>query len=381
MLASIALAAAACGSDSAAADAAESVATEATDGDTTSDPPVETTAPAAEPGTTDGDAAMPDLSGQEIVVSTFPFGVEDFEANFVVPFEEATGATIEIESGSNADRLTQMQLNDGDTGVDVMLLSDYYAALGQQDELFQTFTEAEVPNLSELKDFATEDAFDGPAFTYQLNGILYRTDEIDAEEAADWSVFGNEAYSGRLALPDIAVTAGQLTIAGIAEQYGSGPFDIDTAFEQMSEWSPGILQFYSSTTEVTNLMVQGEIYAAPTIHAFAAPLVEAGEPISWTPPETGRYMATNRLMIPTGAPNADGAYAFINYLLSFEAQSAMASTDLPVRPEVEPPATMIDLAGDAASDPTGAGYSTLDPTTVVENRDEWVERFAREVSG
>lgn len=326
---------------------------------------------------------MPDLSGQTIVVSTYPFGIEEFEAAFVVPFEDATGATVEIESGSNADRLTQLQLNDGDTGVDVVFISDYFAAVGQEDDLFQPFGPDKVPNLAEIQEFAVDDAYLGPAYTYQLNGILYRTDQLDADEARNWDLFGSDEYAGRLALPDIAVTAGQLTVSGIAAQYGSDPYDVDAAFATMSDWSDGILQFYSSSTETTNLMVQGEIYAAPVINAFASGLVEAGEPISWVPPAEGRFMATNRLMIPTGAPNLEGAYAFIDYVLSAEAQAANVEAvgDLSVHPDVEPPAIMVELAGEAASDPIAAGYQTLDPEVIVANRDDWVERFAREVVG
>ncbi|TDC79982.1 extracellular solute-binding protein [Streptomyces hainanensis] len=321
------------------------------------------------------------LEGATIVVSTFPFGVEDFEANVVEPFEEATGATVEIESGSNADRLTQLQLAGGDPGIDVMLISDTFAALGQDQGLFQEFDSGDVPNLDAIAEFAADDAYAGPAYTYQLNGVLYRTDQLSAEEAADWSVFGDPAYSGKVALPDISATAGQLTASGIGEQFGDGPYDMDTAFETMGGWSSGVLQFYSSTTEVTNLISQGEIAAVPTISAFVPPLIAAGEPVDWVPPAEGRYLATNRLMVPDGAPNTAGAYAFIDYMLSVEAQQASVESDLPVNPEVAPSETFAELMGEAATDPIAAGYQTLDPRQLVDNRTEWVERFAREVSG
>lgn len=94
-------------------------------------------------------------------------------------------------------------------------------------------------------------------------------------------------------------------------------------------------------------------------------------------------MATNRAMIPAGAPNEEGAYAFIDYLLSVEAQQASAETvgDLPVNLDIEMPEGITAVVGDIALDPTAAGYATLDPNEVVPNRDEWVERFAREVVG
>ena len=328
------------------------------------------------------DSASSDGDTTKIVVSTFPFGVEEFQEAIFDPFTEATGIEVEVETGSNADRLSKLQLADGDPGIDVMLISDYYAALGQEDDLFQDFDESDVPNLANIADFALEEGYVGPAYSYQLNGTLYNTDELTAEEAADWAIYGDEAYAGRVALPDISVTAGQLTVSGVGEAYGDGPYDIDTALETLGDWAPGVLQFYSSSTEVTNLLTQGEIVAADALSGFATNLVASGEPVGWTAPDEGRYMATNRAMIPTGAENVDGAYAFIDYLLSIEAQTASAEIvgDLPVNLEATIPSTIVDVVGDIATDPIAAGYSTLDPSELVSTRGEWVERFAREVT-
>lgn len=330
-------------------------------------------------GGTDDEAAG---SSDSIVVSAFPFGVEQFQAAIVDPFTEKTGIEVEIETGSNADRLSQLQLAGGDAGIDVMLISDSFAASGQEQGLFQDFDESDVPNLGAIADFAVEDGYDGPAYSYQLNGTLYSTADLTAEQAADWSLYADPANSGRLAFPDISVTAGQLAVSGVAETFGSGPYDVDTAFETIGGWAPGILQFYTSSTEVTNLLTQGEIVAADALSGFATTLVASGEPVAWTAPAEGRFMATNRAMIPSGAANVEGAYAFIDYLLSVEAQTASAEIvgDLPVALDATIPSEITDVVGDIAADPIAAGYATLDPAEIVPNRAQWVERFAREVA-
>lgn len=318
-----------------------------------------------------------------LVVSTFPFGVEQFQEAVIDPFTEKTGIKVEVATGSNSDRLSQLQLAGGvDPGVDVMLISDFYAALGQKDDLFQEVDAKKVPALSEIADFAKDGSYLGPAYSYQLNGTLYRTDELSKEQAADWELYGDKKYAGRLALPDIAPTAGQLTVSGVADVYGDGPYDVDTAFKVMGGWAPNVLQFYSSSTEVTNLITQGEIVAADALNGFATELVAAGEPIAWTAPAKGAYMATNRAMIPTGAANVDAANTFIDYLLSAEAQSASADIvgDLPVNPGAEIPEKLRAVVGDIADDPIAAGYRTLDPKELVPTRNDWVERFAREVA-
>ncbi|MDQ4215798.1 extracellular solute-binding protein [Microbacterium sp. ASV81] len=335
-------------------------------------------APAAAPSAT---SAAPE--SKTLVVSTFPFGVDQLKQAVIDPFTKATGITVQIDTGSNSDRISKLQLAAGvDPGVDVMMISDFYAALGQKDDLFQKVDASKVPALKDIASFAKESAYDGPAYSYQLNGTLYRTDALDKKQAADWSLYGNKAYAGKLALPDIAVTAGQLTISGVGTAYGKGPYDVDSAFKTMHGWAPNVLQFYSSSTEVTNLITQKEIVAADALNGFATKLVASGEPIAWTAPSKGAYMATNRAMIPKGAAHTDAAYKFIQYLLGVEAQTASAKLvgDLPVNPGATIPKEIQAVVGDIGKDPMAAGYKTLDPSKLVPTRSQWVDRFAREVT-
>ncbi|GAB7046256.1 ABC transporter substrate-binding protein [Catenuloplanes indicus] len=317
-----------------------------------------------------------------LVLSTFPFGVEEFTEAVIDPFTKATGIEVEVETGSNADRLSQLQVAGDKPGADVMLISDYYAALGQQDRLFQPVPAEKVPNLADVAEFAKEAAYQGPAYSYQLNGIVYSTEAMNADEAATWDVFAG-AHKGKVALPDISVTAGQLMISGVAASYGSGPYDVDAAYRKLAEWKPGVLQFYSSSTEVTNLLTQGEIVAADTLNGFATNLIADGEKVAWVPPATGRYMATNRAMIPATAANTENAYKFIDYLLSAEAQTSSAELvgDLPVNNGANVPQTLTVVVGGIVTDPVAAGYATLDPARLVPTRKDWVDRFAREVTG
>ncbi|MFF2605069.1 extracellular solute-binding protein [Arthrobacter koreensis] len=329
-----------------------------------------------------GSDSSSDAESKTLVLSAFPFGAEAFEEAVVKPFEEKTGITVEIETGSNADRLSSLELAGGDSGVDVMLMSDFYAAMGEEKDLFQDVNAEKVPNLENIADFAVSDDFSGPSYSYQLNGVLYRTGDVSAEEAASWDLYGNADYAGRVAFPDISTTGGQLSVTGVADTYGQDPYDIDAALEAIGGWSPNILKFVSSSTEITNLLVQGEIVASPTLNGFATDLIENGEPVAWTATDEGRYMATNRVLIPSGAKNVDAAHEFIDYLLSTEAQTASAELvgDLPVNPEATVPDSLTAVVGDIAADPIAAGFSTLDFPTIVANYDTWVDRFAREAS-
>ncbi|GAA3669984.1 extracellular solute-binding protein [Microbacterium marinilacus] len=328
-------------------------------------------------------APSSDEASDTIVVSTFPFGVEQFQEAIVDPFTEATGIQVEVETGSNSDRLSQLELSAGDPGVDVMLLSDTYVALGQDSDLFEWIDAEDVPTIDDVTELVPEGAYAGPAYTYQLNGTLYDTEALSAEEAADWSLYGDPGLAGRVALPDISASSGQLLVAGVGSTYGDGPYDVDAALEQLAGWAPGVLQFYTSSTEVTNLLTQGEIVAANSLSGFAITLAENDDRYAFAQPASGAYMTTNHAVIPEGAPNEDAAKQFIDYLLGVEAQTAAGELvgDLPVNPDAAVPERATAVLGDVPADPIGAGYQTLDPAEVVAIRDDLVERFAREVTG
>lgn len=329
----------------------------------------------------DGGSQAGASDDKTLVLSTFAFGVDDFKKAVVEPFTKATGIQVEVETGSNADRLSKLELNKN-SGVDLMLISDYYAAAGQAKDLFEKADPAQIPNMAKVAPFAVEEKLNGPAYTFQLNGIMYRTDAMDTATAAKWDTLGVAANAKKIALPDLAATSGQLTLSGISANYGSGPFDVDKGFGKLGALAPSVLKFYTASTEVTNLIQQKEIVAAPALDGFARNLVSSGAPVAWTPPETGKYMTTNRAMIVKGTKHVSAANKFIDYLLSTEAQTASAAVlgDKPVNPEATLPELLTKVSGPAAKDPVSAGYTTLDMAPIVENRSKWVERYAREVT-
>ena len=327
--------------------------------------------------------SAPGGGSKTLKVSGFSFGADAFAEAVVKPFETKTGIKVEMVTGKNAERLTELNATENAAGIDVMIITDSFAAQGQAEKLFEKVDVAKVPALADVAEFAKGADLDGPAITYQLNGVVYDTRAVDAAEASSWDLFGNEKYKGKLAMPDISATAGQLVVSGLGTTYGSGPFDNDTALAKLAEWRPGILKFYASTTEVSNLMTQGEIVAAPAISTFATDLISKDANFAFAVPAKGAYLATNRAMIPVGAQNVDGAHAFIDYLLSAEAQAAALEgyNDLPVNTKVEVPESVATILGGAAPDPTKVGYSTIDAVKAAEGFKDLADRFAREVTG
>jgi putative spermidine/putrescine transport system substrate-binding protein len=323
----------------------------------------------------------PATASKKLVVSTFGFGADVFEKNVVGPFEKQTGIKVVVESGANADRLTKLRINRNNPTVDVMLISDLYATLGEQQGLFEKIDKDKVPNLSRIYDFAKSDNGYGPAYTYQLLGMLYRTDKV--KKTPTLADLWNPAYKGKIAVPDMSTSAGAPLLASTAETFGSGPKDIDTAFGKLGDLSPNVLKFFSRSTEVVSLLERGEAVMAPTLDLFAVDPVKAGQKLAWAPFDKGRYLVNNTVQVVKGTQNKSGAEKFINYLLSADVQTKSAASvdDKPVNKEAKLPDAISKVSGEAAKDPSAAGFTSPDLTFEAKNNDDWVDRFQREVSG
>lgn len=318
---------------------------------------------------------------KKLTVSTFGFGADRFEETVIKPFEKKTGIDVTLETGANADRLTKLRVNKNDPTVDVVMISDLFAAMGQKQGLFDKVDPEKVPNMAKIYDFAKSQDGYGPAYTYQLLGMLYRTDKV--KQPPTVQTLWDAKYKGKVAVPDLSTSAGVPFLQAVSATYGSGPKDTDTGFKKLSDLKPNVLKFFNRSTELVSLLDRGEVEMAPGLDLFAVDPAKAGKPIGWVPFDKGRYVAANTAQIVKGAKNKAGAEKFLDYLLSADVQEKAAASfsDKPVNKDAKVPAAITKVSGEAASDPAAAGFTSPDLKYSVEHNDAWVDRFQREVSG
>lgn len=318
----------------------------------------------------------------ELVVSGFSFGAEEFEKTVIAPFEEQTGIQVTFDSGSNSDRYNQLLVNRARPDVDVMLISDLFAADGEREGLFAEIDPATVPNRANTFDFVQNSGSYGVPYTFTLLGMLYSTQEFP-DAAPTVESLWDPRLAGRIAVPDVSATAGVPFLMAVAETFGRGPQDVETAFAKLAELKPNVLQFYSSTTELLSLLERGEVVAAPGLDLFAYDPVEAGSPLAWAPLDHGKLLSYNKAEVVAGSPNPEAAARFVDFLLSKDVQTnnAAAFSDKPVNRNASLPPVIAQVSGQAASDPAAAGFTPLDLAFVSAHRAEWIDAFARRVSG
>src|SRR5690606_23990939 len=186
-------------------------------------------------------AAVREDDPDTLVVSTFAFATEEFMEVVGEPFEEETGIEVVLDTGTNAGRLTKLRINKEAPDTDVVLISDYYARIGADMGLFAEVDPADVPAMEGIWPWAVDPQGYGPAYTFQLLGMVYRTDLVDGVPDS-WDDLGS---GGDYALPDISVSAGPMLVLAAGEHFGSGPADPDAGFEALAGLGPGALQFYT----------------------------------------------------------------------------------------------------------------------------------------
>lgn len=113
------------------------------------------------------------FAGQTLTVSTFSFNAELMQKNIYQPFMEQTGATVVIDSGRNAERVTK--ITEAPENYDVVVIGDMFVNQLMEAGVIDTFDNSSISNLSEIYECARAPMGEGygPAYTMNRLGIVY----------------------------------------------------------------------------------------------------------------------------------------------------------------------------------------------------------------
>jgi putative spermidine/putrescine transport system substrate-binding protein len=315
---------------------------------------------------------------KKLVVSTWGFADDFFQEEVYKPFEEEHNVEIVQEIGNNADRLNKVRI--GNSDVDVIFLSDYYAQQGINDGLFEKVDRSKLTNVDKIYDTAKAPLGEeyGPAYTIAQFGIAYNPDEVE-QEIASWKDLWNSELQDKITIPSITSTAGPMFLDAASKVSGSAEFNEDKAFAQMEKLMPNVVKEYSQTSEFVNMFSQGEIVAGPIMEMYFASIQEAVPNAKFVSPEEGGYAVMNTVNVVKGSDQKELAEEFINYMLSKEVQekSAKNKIDSPVNTEVE--LTEEEAKGLTYGEDVIKSLNTLDMKFVNEQSKTWIDRWNREL--
>lgn len=151
--------------------------------------------------------------------------------------------------------------------------------------------------------------------SWGTTGLLYNTKKLHPEPE-DWNYLWEhrKQLSGRMTLlNDIREVIGA-TLRMLGYSYNSTePQQLQEAYEKLRELKPSIASFTSDAWR--SQILSGDLLLAMCYSADANEIMKESEDLQYVVPKSGSSLWMDTLAIPTTAPNVEGAYAWINFML------------------------------------------------------------------
>jgi putative spermidine/putrescine transport system substrate-binding protein len=322
------------------------------------------------------------LSGRLTLMAYAGIFQDNYTRTVVEPFKRANPG-VEVTyapGGTSAQMLGTVRAQRGDPQVDVAIMDVTTSSIGNQEGLFERMTPAEVPSVAEVSPEAKAAGGEfGPAVTFDHLVLVYDTQNLRpplARLADLWrpDLRGQIALSAPPNIQGLALTAMVAKMEG-----GDHRQSIDAAIRKLRELAPSV-QTFEPNPDGYSLILNGVVRVATGWNARAQLYSdETNGRIGVVLPPEGSVFQINTINVTAGSKNRAAAMAFANYALGREAQKAfterMFYAPTNARAEITPAA----LARTAAAPENRARMIPLDWNEIVRVRDQWNNRWRREI--
>lgn len=232
-------------------------------------------------------------------------------------FEEETGIRINYANFDyDEDMLAKLEEAKGGD-YDLVIADDYIIEIAIQEGLVQKLDSSRLENYNNLNPVFMSQFYD-PENEYTVPYgagiplIVYDPALTDVE-IKSYADLWNPALED-----NVAVTANYRVINGIAlktmgESFNTESLDtIQAAGDKLLELAPNIRVINDNNTQ--DYLISGEVAAAFLYTSQVSAALNARDDLKLVYPEEGLGFGVMAAFIPSQAPNADAAYAFIDYI-------------------------------------------------------------------
>ncbi|MBP2300664.1 ABC transporter substrate-binding protein [Azospirillum picis] len=299
----------------------------------------------------------------------------------IPPFEKATGVKVEYVAGNSADTLAKLQAQKGNQQIDVAFLDDgpmYQAvALGFCADLQKAPVYDQLYDLAQIPSGkAVNFGLTGTGLTY--NKAWFAENNIPAPSS--WKDIENPVFRKKLVMTPIKGTYGMHALVMTARLNGGGEKNIDPGFRVFKEKiNPNVLAYEPSHGKISEMFQSNQAVIAVWGSGRAKALTDTGFPAGFVYPKEGGVALGSAACPIAGSRHAKEAQAFIQYVLSPDAQKALA-----IGAGFGPVNKTVKLD---EKERVGLPYGSdeidklvvMDWATINENREAWNKRWSREI--
>ena len=307
-----------------------------------------------------------------LTISVYSFSQDEFKELVYDPFEAICDCEIVVETGNSIERLAKIEANKDAPVIDMAVLSTHDALGAARKGLLQPIDVSALSNHAKLYDIAKDPLGDnlGVGYTFYATSIVYRSDKVTVES---WADLLSPELAGNVALPDVTTNQGPPTLHMLGKAMGETDSSLEAPIAAVAEHADDIVTFYVRSSQLAQLMQQEEIWAAPVGRFAWGRFKDNGLPMEWATPAEGQTGGMNVMVMTANNGNEELALQFMDFWLSTEIQTALAEAliDSPANAEVkvsDEVAANLTYGAD-----TVAELDLLDPATILDNRETWLE--------
>lgn len=329
---------------------------------------------AVEEATAAPESGASDYEGQ-LIISVWGGTTEEWFRAHVEPLFTEMYPNVEVvyDVGGMSARYNKLLAQKNSPEIDLFVSTSEAAVSAVQEGLLSPINPDNIPNMSDLYDWALPVPEYGAAYSAIAYGLGYNPDFFGDNPPTSWNDLWRPEVQGKIAVPAIGHSAMPQFIVQAAELNGGSIDNVDPGFEYLAELEPAAQTFFY--TDWNAQYEAGDIVLATEFDYYVNAMAEQGSNIKFVIPEEGAFGSTQHLTVVAGTENQEMVEAFINLALSDVVQQSVADDLLnaPARKDVQVSAELADtlaVAGDSLDQ-----VNWFDPALAAEKRAEWTEKM------
>ncbi|MBQ7840895.1 MAG: spermidine/putrescine ABC transporter substrate-binding protein [Lachnospiraceae bacterium] len=236
-------------------------------------------------------------------------------------FEEKTGVKINYSNFDyDEDMLAKLEETKGGD-YDFVIADDYILEMIKEENLYQALDTSKIKNWGNINPlyqgqfYDPEDEFTVP-YGAGIPLIVYDPALVDIEIKGYGDLWDPSLEDNVALIANYRVIDG-ITLKTMGESFNTNDLDvIKAAGEKLKELAPNVRVINDNNTQ--DFLITGEVGAAFLYTSQVYEALSARDDLEVVYPEEGLGFGIMAGFIPSDAPNADAAYAFIDYLLEPE---------------------------------------------------------------
>ena len=265
-----------------------------------------------------------------------------FEDEIWPPFSEKYGVkNFVYVATTGSETLSKLQTQRASPTIDVAWVSSLVQYQARSDGLLGEFDPSKIPNAQLVPERLRTSKVALPVGA-SVSGLLHNSEifkEKGFEDPTSWFDLWDERFKGHVGILSISGTGTKNLVPLFAKLLTGDPTNFDAAFEKFRELRPNLMEVFSNGGAMEQALLQGDLWFETHNNVRALQMKNSGAPIVFTHPKEGLAGLNTELAYVKDAPHPNVAHAWIDYMLSKEAQEKVALLVgyAPVNPEVTIP--------------------------------------------